>query len=100
MGARNIRNYSESLLRAILLRAVAPREWGIREQQSVSQLLVDIYRHGDDAEFLSGEILLATARGALDRSAFGQVSALLKERHDGTDALLKVLATPEPHDAR
>ena len=97
MAAQNIKNYSESLLRAVLLRAVAPREWGVGEQQSLSKLLVGIYRRGEDAEFLSGEVLVATARGALDRSALGALKPLLEKRHPAANAVFRALVTPEAH---
>jgi hypothetical protein len=92
MAARNIDNYSESLLRAILLRAVAPNEWGVSEQQTLSRQLIDICRRGGDADFLSGEILVACARGGLDRSMLGELKPILENGHTGADALFRVFA--------
>jgi hypothetical protein len=92
MAAQNFKNYSESLLRAILLRVVAPREWGVGEQQSLNRLLLDICRGGEDNDSLLGEVLLAAARGAVDRSVLGQLRPLWEGKHPSANALLKVLA--------
>lgn len=67
MAERNLRNYSESLLQAILLRTVAPREWGVTNQRLVAQFLSE--RPDDaDADFRAGEVILWAKRTSIDPS--------------------------------
>lgn len=76
MAARNLKNYSETFLRALLLRAVGPGEWGTTQRQLAGQLLARGVRRPSEARFLAGEMLLAVMRETLDRSVINALTSL------------------------
>jgi hypothetical protein len=91
---KNLGNYSEALLRAILLRTVAPKEWGITERRRATEYLAALPNDAD-REFLSGELLLWVARTNADRSPLAEIYMSIAARHSDFPALF-----PRPIPAR
>lgn len=85
---KNVRNYSEGLLRAAILRTVLPREWGHTLQpQSLCQELA-VATKDVDQEVVLGEILLGIARGSIDGSMTPQLQAALAARDEELSGIL------------
>jgi len=61
-GLRNLKNYSEGLVRAVLLRSVKPQEWGDRNSRDVGQFLTRSCQASGQNVVL-GELLFAAQRG-------------------------------------
>jgi hypothetical protein len=82
-GAKNLQNYSEALLHAVLLRTVRPLEWGIEQRELTAKLLHD-FAHDSDQEVLLGELLLAMHRDAIPfmgAQSFDKIYAARLGRH-------------------
>jgi len=63
-GVRNLENYSESMLQALLFRLVRPFEWG-DENRTQLQARVGEFVNNEQQNILLGELILAGARGVL-----------------------------------
>lgn len=82
-GAKNLRNYSEALLHAVLLRTIRPLEWGIEQRELAAKLLKDFAQDPDQEGFL-GELLLGMHRDAIPLMgvhAFEKIYAFRLGRH-------------------
>lgn len=75
-GIRNLKNYSEGLLRSVLLRTVLPGEWSETiEVAELEQFLLEAAR-AQDQDIILGEVIIAAVRGSIDKSV---VSAIEEE---------------------
>jgi len=63
-GIKNLQLYSESLLRAMMLRLLAPNEWGSDRRPELLRELIS-HTHTETDDILLGEILLALDRKVL-----------------------------------
>lgn len=70
-AADNLKNYSEGLLNAALMRAVQRTEWARTSQLSLWAEVADLA--GNDRDVVLGELLLAVARGSFGRAAFDEL---------------------------
>ncbi|HVV16081.1 MAG TPA: hypothetical protein VHH90_02675 [Polyangia bacterium] len=84
---KNVKNYSEALLRAVMLRAVLPQEWGTLQSGALRDELSAALSQGDHDSILA-ELVLAIARGSLDRSFSATVEPALRERYSAISPLL------------
>jgi len=62
-GLQNLKNYSEGMLRAVLLRLVRPYEWGTGNSDLLRALSENAKERGQEA--ILGELLLSVARGSV-----------------------------------
>jgi hypothetical protein len=82
-AVRNLEtNYTEGLLRATFLRVVAPAEWGLTTQPGALTTFLARVARETDQDVLLGELLLAMARGGVDRSILGSLQEVY-QRHLG-----------------
>ena len=78
-GVRNLINYSEGLLRGVLLRTVLPGEWSETiEVSELEQLLREAARV-QDQDIILGEIIIAAVRGSIDKSVIYAIEEVLKK---------------------
>jgi hypothetical protein len=63
-GRNNLNNYSEGLLRAVILRLIRPHEWGSANRAPLRRDLCAMARKLDQ-DILLGEFVLASARGSV-----------------------------------
>lgn len=83
-SVRNLRNYSEGLLRGVLLRTVLPGEWSETiEVSDLEQLLLEAARV-QDQDIILGEIIIAAVRGSIDKSVVSAIEEVLK-KHLGSE---------------
>jgi hypothetical protein len=78
-GVRNLRNYSEGLLRGLLLRTVLPGEWSETiEVSDLEQFLREAARV-QDQDIILGEIIIAAVRRSIDKSVVSAIEEVLKK---------------------
>jgi hypothetical protein len=61
---RNLKNFSEGLLRALLLRLVRRQEWGDAKKSQLRKKLYECAA-SPNQEVILGELMLASARGSI-----------------------------------
>lgn len=85
---RNLRNYSEGLLRASIMRVVLPKEWGATplDENMTKELLAAAQR--ENQAVMLGELFLAIARRSFDRSLATSLKPILGSRCPDVYALL------------
>jgi len=77
-GVRNLRNYSEGLLRGILLRAVLPGEWSKTIEVAELEQRLEEAARVQDQDIILGEIIIAAVRGSIDKSVISSIAEVLK----------------------
>ena len=83
-GVGNLRNYSEGLLRGILLRAVLPGEWSKTIEVAELEQRLEEAARVQDQDIILGEIIIAAVRGSIDKSVISSIAEGLK-RHLGSE---------------
>jgi hypothetical protein len=87
-GVKALTNYSEGLLRAVLLRTVARDEWGTLQAGDRKHIVVDAVR-GLGADIVAGEALIARRRRVLPRFSESEIRDVFARFLD--EKLLRVL---------
>ena len=99
LDSKNLTNYSEGLLRALLLRLVRSHEWGESKRLALSRQFSEFAKQ-DDQDVLLGELLLAMARGSVapvDPGFFGAIyGPVLGEHREYFQQALKLAPAEAP----
>ena len=77
-SANNLGNYSEPMLRALLLRLIRPAEWGTKNRAKMTAQVMEYLSDGRH-DVLLGEYLLAVDRGIVTRPGRRQFDAWFSE---------------------
>lgn len=99
-AARNLGLYSETMLRAIILRTVTRPEWGFNERELLSQVLRSACEKSEDADYLAGEMLLAVSRGAPDASVISALDSASNEVRREARVLAEFLVSARTLDSQ